>query len=154
MGSRAASEPLLATVSDLDPTVVAALLGVALLVLWRTLRPARQRGSRRPSTRRTTRTQPLVGDVWWADVPFEDGTGSKDRPCVVVETHGLRPVVLYVTSTDKAGRPGWLAMPRQGWSPKPGTSWLRTDRRVALDPHRMRRYAGPCPPSVRKALGV
>ena len=92
--------------------------------------------------------------MWWADIPFEDGTGSKDRPCVVVETHGLRAVVLYVTSTDRSGRPGWLAMPRRGWSSGGGTSWLRTDRRIVLDPHRLRRYAGPCPPSVRKALAL
>ena len=137
--------------TDLDPTIVLVLLGVAVLIATAAARRSRRRG---PTTRRTTRATPRVGDVWWADVPFEDGTGSKDRPCVVVETHGFRSVVLYITSTDKSGRPGWVALPRQGWSPKPGTSWVRTDRRVALDPHRMRRYAGPCPPGVRKALGL
>ena len=138
--------------SDLDPTTLAAGFGVlalAVLVLAvRTLRPPV------PSRRRQVRTRPQVGDVWWAQVPFEDRTGSKDRPCLVVETHGPRAVVLYVTSTDKSGRPGWVAMPREGWSRGTGTSWLRTDRRVVLDPDRFRRYAGPCPPKVRAVVGI
>lgn len=138
--------------SDLDPTTVAAAFGVlAMAVLVLAVRTLRAPAS---SRRRQVRTRPGVGDVWWAQIPFEDGTGSKDRPCLVVETHGLRAVVLYVTSTDKTGRPGWVAMPREGWGRGTGTSWLRTDRRVVLDPDRFRRYAGPCPPKVRVVVGI
>jgi len=141
---------LTSTLDNLDPTTLLVVGGVAVLsLLWWATRLAR-----RTPTRRRAPATPRVGDVWWADVPFEDGASSKDRPCVVVETHGRRTVVLYVTSTDKTGRPGWLAMPRQGWAAGGGTSWLRTDRRVILDPYRLRRYAGPCPPPVRKALNL
>ncbi|WP_336921020.1 type II toxin-antitoxin system PemK/MazF family toxin [Aquipuribacter sp. SD81] len=140
----------LSTLDGALPTVLA-VAALLLLVWFDRLRRASRR-TRRPARR--TRTTPTVGDIWWADVPFEDGTGSKDRPCLVVETHGLRVVVLYLTSTDKSGRPGWVAVPRDGWARSRGTSWLRSDRRIVLDPHRLRRYAGPCPASARKAVGV
>lgn len=134
----------------LDPTTLVVALVVAVIVLA----GVASRLRRPPTGRRTTRATPQVGKVWWADVPFEDRSGSKDRPCLVVETHGLRAVVLYVTSTDKTGRPGFVPMPRTGRARGAGTSWVRTDRRFVLDAPRFRRFAGPCPPAVRKAVGI
>ncbi|MFC5379332.1 type II toxin-antitoxin system PemK/MazF family toxin [Aquipuribacter nitratireducens] len=153
MTASAAASP--AFLDEVDPTVLAVAAGLVVVLLWAVTRRQSRRPTRRPTRRRGRRTrQPAVGDIWWADVPFEDGTGSKDRPCLVVETHGLRTVVLSITSTDKSGRRGWVEVPRHGWAGTGGISWLRTDRRIVLDPHRLRRYAGPCPTSVRKTIGL
>ncbi|WP_380166804.1 type II toxin-antitoxin system PemK/MazF family toxin [Jannaschia sp. R86511] len=123
------------------------LAAVFLLVsLWRRLRRGPTRGRpRRRGTGRAAPGEPRVGEIWWAEVPFEGGTGSKDRPCLVVDEHGLRRQVLMITSSDKSGRPGWVPVERRGWARDAGTSWLRTDRRIALDPHAFRRLAGRCP---------
>ena len=133
-----------------------ALAAVFLLsTLWRRLRRGPTRGrTRTPERGRAGGRPPRVGDIWWADVPFEDGTGSKDRPCLVVDEHGLRRQVLMITSTDKSGRPGYVPVDSHGWGRGDGTSWLRVDRRVALDPGAFRRYAGPCPPSAWSAVAA
>lgn len=134
-----------------------ALAGLFLLAsLWRRmrLRRGRPRGRTRPSDRtRPAGGVPQVGEIWWAEVPFEDGTGSKDRPCLVVDTHGSRRQVLMITSTDKTGRPGYVDVDRRGWGRGEGTSWLRLDRRVALEPGAFRRFAGPCPPRAWAQVG-
>ncbi|MFW3459930.1 hypothetical protein ACN24K_03140 [Streptomyces microflavus] len=46
--------------------------------------PSRPSG---PAGRGDGRT-PRAGEVWWADVPYEDGPGSKDRPCLVLSVRG------------------------------------------------------------------
>ncbi|MCX4823399.1 type II toxin-antitoxin system PemK/MazF family toxin [Streptomyces sp. NBC_01142] len=49
--------------------------------------PGRPTGPRRGPKRR-----PQPGEIWWADVPYEDGHGSKDRPCLVLSVRGARGV--------------------------------------------------------------
>jgi mRNA-degrading endonuclease toxin of MazEF toxin-antitoxin module len=88
---------------------------------------------------------PQPGQVWWAEVPFEDGHGSKDRPVVVLRRDGGHRVVLMVSSQDKAGRRGWVALDRRGWDRRPGRSWVRTDREIPLRGRDFRRRAGRCP---------
>ncbi|MGJ7442576.1 type II toxin-antitoxin system PemK/MazF family toxin [Aquipuribacter sp. MA13-6] len=133
-----------------------ALAGVFLLFsLWRRLRigPVRRRSGPGGRPAGTRAGRPQVGEIWWAEVPFEDGTGSKDRPCLVVDSHGLRRQVLTITSSDKTGRPGYVEVDRRGWGHEDGTSWLRLDRRVALEPGAFRRLAGPCPPRTWAQVG-
>ncbi|HEY1176855.1 MAG TPA: hypothetical protein VGF17_11915, partial [Phytomonospora sp.] len=38
----------------------------------------------RPAPTSPSAGGPAPGEIWWADVPFEDGTGSKVRPCLVL----------------------------------------------------------------------
>lgn len=123
------------------------VVGVVLLgVLWRVLRRVR-RPRPHPAPPRAG-GRPEVGEIWWAEVPFEDGSGSKDRPCLVVAVRGSRFEVLTITSRDRAGRDGWVPISRAGWARREGDSWLRVDRQVPLEAFQFRRYAGPCPPRV------
>ena len=149
--------PALAVLSDDQGTgwlflVLAALF--VLTTLWRRLRGGPRRRGRSappPGGRRPGSRPPQGGEIWWADVPFEDGTGSKDRPCLVVTAgsggprRSARLQVHMITSRDKSGRPGFLPVERSGWGRGAGTSWVRVDRRVTLDDRAFRRFAGPCP---------
>ncbi|GHF36844.1 type II toxin-antitoxin system PemK/MazF family toxin [Streptomyces griseosporeus] len=92
---------------------------------------------------------PAPGDVWFAELPFDDGTGSKDRPCVVVRTFRHHAQVLKVTSADKSGRPDYVRMPVASWD---GTavrdSWLEPAPLRELSYEAFRRLAGPCDTGV------
>ena len=84
---------------------------------------------------------PEPREIWWAEVPFEDGPGSKDRPCLVLHRGAHSATVLKITSKHHTERPGILPLP-------PGTvgdrdkraSWLETDesREVPLADFRRR----------------
>jgi hypothetical protein len=84
----------------------------ALLLLLRLLRRRRPRAGR-----------PRAGDVWFAEVPFEDGTGSKDRPVLVLSAAGRSCEVARFTSQDKNGRRDHVRVP-QGVPGLPKASWL------------------------------
>ncbi|MFF1839573.1 type II toxin-antitoxin system PemK/MazF family toxin [Streptomyces sp. NPDC058231] len=109
-------------------------------------------GGRRPGgrTRPPGRTEgpglgperaPRPGEIWWAEVPYEDGPGSKDRPCLVLSVRGGTALVAKITSQRHEERPGVIALP-------PGTvgdvrgraSFLETDelRDVAVRGFRRR----------------
>jgi hypothetical protein len=67
------------------------------------------------STSATRARTPQSGEIWWADVPYEDGPGSKVRPCVV-----LRPCrggfeVLKITSQDQSHRRDHVEIPTRTW---------------------------------------
>jgi len=83
-----------------------------LLVLLRLL------GRRRPRA-----GAPRAGEVWFAEVPFEDGSGSKDRPVLVLSTGGRTCDVARFTSQDKNGRRDHVRVP-QGVPGLPKASWL------------------------------
>lgn len=109
--------------------VVVAVLGVLLLVAIRAF-----------SAWRGPRAAP--GEVWFAQVPFADGTGSKDRPVLVLAVQGSVCTVARFTSRDRTARRDHRRVP--GWLPGlHGDSWadLRplTVRRRAL----RRRVAAP-----------
>ncbi|MCX4969629.1 type II toxin-antitoxin system PemK/MazF family toxin [Streptomyces sp. NBC_00654] len=99
---------------------------------------------------------PRPGEIWWADVPFEDGPGSKDRPCLVLSVRGERAVVAKITSKHHEERPGVIALP-------PGTvgdlrgrqSFLETDelREVAVRGFR-RRVGGVAPQVWERVRGL
>lgn len=119
--------------------VLAALVLLALIVFaigrLRGRRPA-DPGAPAPRTapapRRTGSGSPAPREIWWAEVPFEDGTGAKDRPCLVLRVHGGTATVAKITSKHHAERPGVLALPR---APSPtaragpaGWSWTSCAR--------------------------
>ncbi|MBM7438841.1 type II toxin-antitoxin system PemK/MazF family toxin [Streptomyces sp. HB132] len=143
----------------------AALAVVVLLALVATVSDARGRGGRgprrpggrtRPPGRAPERKKkgrphggPRPGEIWWADVPFEDGPGSKDRPCLVLSVRGGTAVVAKITSKHHEERPGVIALPAGSVGDARGRqSYLETDelREVALAG--FRRKAGELDPGV------
>ncbi len=116
---------------DWLPWVVGVLL-VALAVgaaLVRRRRPGRRpaptgRPAPRPPAKKPPKrpepgwvVRPLAGDIWWADVPFEDGTGSKVRPCLVLRVGRTGAEVLKITSQDKSRRTDHIRIPTRTWDP-------------------------------------
>jgi len=105
----------------------------------------RRRGSSRPAPAGPPRTAPSrlpqPREIWWADVPFEDGPGSKDRPCLVLHRGARTATVLKITSKHHTERPGVLPLPPGSVGDRDRrASWLETDepREVPLDHFRRR----------------
>ncbi|MEV7185352.1 type II toxin-antitoxin system PemK/MazF family toxin [Kitasatospora sp. NPDC093102] len=127
--------------------LVLSLLGVALLAaaaaaLVRRTRPApRPAGPTGPRPR--TGAGPEPQEIWWAQVPFEDGPGSKDRPCLVLRVHGRTVTVAKITSKHHAERPGVLPLPPGSVGDRQGrASWLETDELREVPLSAFRRRAG------------
>jgi hypothetical protein len=97
------------------------LLALAVLVLgwllWRRRRPARPALRAEPPDE-SWLSRPRPGEIWWADVPYEDGTGHKIRPCLVLRTHADRVEVLKITSQDQSRRRDHVEIPTRSWDPK------------------------------------
>ncbi|MFC8453312.1 type II toxin-antitoxin system PemK/MazF family toxin [Kitasatospora sp. NPDC057223] len=128
--------------------VVAAVAVVAVLaaLAGALARRARQRPAPtrpgRPGPRPPRKgSPPRPREIWWAEVPFEDGPGAKDRPCLVLKVNGRSATVAKITSKHHAERPGVLALPPGAVGDRQGrTSWLETDelREVPLRDFRRR----------------
>ncbi|MFF3844744.1 type II toxin-antitoxin system PemK/MazF family toxin [Streptomyces sp. NPDC002328] len=119
-----------------------ALAAVVLLALVATLVDGWGRG-RRPSGRRPrppgrpsgrpTRSRGAAGrpqpaEIWWANVPFEDGPGAKDRPCLVLVVRGDRVTVAKITSRFRDERSGVIPLPPGAVGDAQGRpSFLETD---------------------------
>ncbi|MES4890193.1 type II toxin-antitoxin system PemK/MazF family toxin [Streptomyces sp. NPDC096012] len=98
-----------------------ALAAVVLLALVATLIDGWGRGRRpggrrlRPPGRAGTRAahaaRPAPGDIWWADVPYEDRPEAKDRPCLVLAVRGDRATVAKITSKYHDERSGVIPLP-------------------------------------------
>ncbi|GAA2144054.1 hypothetical protein GCM10009760_31140 [Kitasatospora kazusensis] len=105
----------------------------------RPTRPPTGPGRPRPAGR-----GPNPGEIWWAEVPFEDGPGAKDRPCLVLRVHGRTATVVKITSKHHAERPGVLALPPGAVGDRQGrTSWLETDELREVPLADFRRKVGP-----------
>ncbi|PRH78341.1 hypothetical protein C6N75_15365 [Streptomyces solincola] len=92
---------------------------------------------------------PAAGEIWWALVPYEDGPGAKDRPCLVLAVRDGGVLVAKITTRYRDGSPGVVALP-------PGTvgdtrgrpSFLETDELREVAPADFRRRVGPVDPLV------
>ncbi|NUU19413.1 hypothetical protein HP550_19365 [Cellulomonas humilata] len=116
------------------PWATVGVIAAVLLIGW-LLRPRGIRPEHRPRG-----AAPRPGEVWFAQVPFEDGTGSKDRPVLVLSVLGGSCEVARFTSRDRTGRRDYLPVP-QGTPGLPKASWL--DRRpITLDRSALRRHVG------------
>ncbi|MCX5369622.1 type II toxin-antitoxin system PemK/MazF family toxin [Streptomyces sp. NBC_00103] len=136
-----------------------ALAAVILLALVATLvdgwgrgrRPKRRRtrppgrATGRPSGRSTRghgfAGRPQPAEIWWADVPFEDGPGVKDRPCLVLMVRGDRATVAKITSKYHDERAGVIPLPPGAVGDAQGRpSFLETDelRQVRVSDFRRR----------------
>ena len=117
--------------------------------------PTRAGDSARPPSTAPARL-PEPREIWWAQVPFEDGTGSKDRPCLVLHRGARTATVLKITSKHHTELPGVIPLP-------PGTvgdrahraSWLETEESREVPFADFRRRVGAVDPQlwtrVRKA---
>ncbi|GIG10617.1 hypothetical protein ACFQZ4_06445 [Catellatospora coxensis] len=52
----------------------------------------------------TAGADPRPQEIWWGEIGFRDGDGSKDRPFVVLRAHPDHLDVLQITSKDKSHR--------------------------------------------------
>ncbi|MFI6156605.1 type II toxin-antitoxin system PemK/MazF family toxin [Kitasatospora sp. NPDC051170] len=117
--------------------VVAAVAAALVRRARTTVAPETTAPSRGPRT-----TGPRPQEIWWAQVPFEDGPGAKDRPCLVLRVNGRTATVAKITSKQHA-RPGVLALPPGSTGDRQGrTSWLETDELREVPLRDFRRRAG------------
>lgn len=87
--------------------------------------PPRPRSGPATKPATTTMVRPQPGEIWWADVPYEDGTGSKVRPCLVLRGHRGGADVLKITSQDQSQRDDHVRIPTRSWDRSAGRdSWL------------------------------
>ncbi len=130
---------------------LAAVVAIALVAavvdgLGRSRR--RPSGSRRPPSRprgpgRGPRRRPQPAEIWWADVPYEDGPGSKDRPCLVLEVRGDSAVVVKITSKYHDERAGVIPLPPGAVGDAQGRpSFLETDELRTVPVWSFRRRVG------------
>ncbi|MGX1910296.1 type II toxin-antitoxin system PemK/MazF family toxin [Streptomyces phaeochromogenes] len=107
--------------------------------------PGRPRGLRssRPS-------RPRPAEIWWANVPYEDGPGAKDRPCLVLSVRGRTAVVAKITSKNHdERRAGVIPLPPGSVGDARGrASFLETDELRGLPVRDFRRRVGPVDPSI------
>jgi len=103
-----------------------AVVALAWLMRSRTKRTAPSRTKTKPLRTKTqpsrTKTKPAPGkagpqpgEIWWADVPYEDYSGHKVRPCVVLRVNGAYREVLKITSQDQSHRSDHVRIPTSTW---------------------------------------
>ncbi|MCB5167252.1 type II toxin-antitoxin system PemK/MazF family toxin [Streptomyces bambusae] len=95
--------------------------------------------------------RPLPGEIWWAEVPYEDGPGAKDRPCLVLGMlHGHERVrVVKITSKYHDERPGVIPLPPGVVGDAHGRpSFLETDELREVPVWEFRRRVGVVDPVV------
>ncbi|SCG37969.1 type II toxin-antitoxin system PemK/MazF family toxin [Micromonospora inositola] len=113
-----------------------------------TTAPPRPRGAdRRPAT------VPGPGEIWWADVPYADGTGSKVRPCLVLRADDRGADVLKITSQDKSDRDDHVRIPTRGWDADADhDSFLDVSAPIRVPTTAFEDRAGTCDPTLWRQL--
>ncbi|MBW8739474.1 MAG: type II toxin-antitoxin system PemK/MazF family toxin [Streptomyces turgidiscabies] len=135
--------------------VVLLALVAALVDGWgRGHRPP-QRGGRPPGRaegpkgQRGRAVRPRPAEIWWATVPFEDGPGGKDRPCLVLTVRGRRATVAKITSKYHHERPGVIPLPPGAVGDAQGRpSFLETGELRDLHVGEFRRRVGVADPAL------
>ncbi|WBB82040.1 type II toxin-antitoxin system PemK/MazF family toxin [Micromonospora sp. WMMD882] len=117
-------------------------------------RPGRPDVAPRPRDRRSTDAgTPRRGDIWWAEVPYADGTGAKVRPCLVLRADRRGADVLRITSQDKSHRDDHVRIPTRDWDPRADhDSFLDLSEPVRIDADAFRTRAGVCDPALHALL--
>ncbi|MEV3860943.1 type II toxin-antitoxin system PemK/MazF family toxin [Streptomyces sp. NPDC050095] len=130
-----------------------ALAAVVLLALVATLVDGWGRGSRRRRLRTGSTgvraDGPQPGEIWWALVPYEDGPGGKDRPCLVLGPRGNAVLVAKITSKYHDERSGVIPLPPGSVGDTQGrASFLETDELREVPVRDFRRRAGVVDPAL------
>ncbi|MEV7414259.1 type II toxin-antitoxin system PemK/MazF family toxin [Streptomyces sp. NPDC089919] len=130
---------------------VAALVALAVVAVLVGRRPGRPPAGtvRGPGRGSEPAPGPRPAEIWWAAVPFEDGPGRKDRPCLVLGVRGHTARVVKITSKYHDERPGVIPLP-------PGTvgdahgrpSFLETDELREVPLREFRRRVGVVDPAL------
>jgi hypothetical protein len=93
--------------------------------------------------RRWRAGRPSSGDIWWADVPYARGRGSKLRPCLVLRRRRDGIVVLKITSQDKSHRRDHLLIPTRHWDARADhDSYLNLGEPIVVQPAAFQRRVG------------
>ncbi|MEV4520102.1 type II toxin-antitoxin system PemK/MazF family toxin [Micromonospora tulbaghiae] len=107
----------------------------------------------RPRGARADRDEPRPGEIWWADVPYADGTGSKVRPCLVLRVDGRDAEVLKITSQDKSDRDDHLPIPTRDWDPDADhDSYLDVSEPIPVPLSAFADRAGTCDPALWRGI--
>ncbi|MFD5078406.1 type II toxin-antitoxin system PemK/MazF family toxin [Streptomyces sp. NPDC058371] len=133
-----------------------ALAAVVLLALVATLIDGWGRGGRGPAGRtrppgrpRGRAAGPRPAEIWWANVPFEDGPGAKDRPCLVLSVRGGRAKVAKITTKYHDERAGVIPLPPGAVGDAHGRpSFLETDELRQVPVREFRRRVGVVDPAL------
>lgn len=75
-------------------------------------------GTPKTATSTVDGSAPQPGEIWWADVPYEDYSGHKVRPCLVLRGDGGYREVLKITSQDQSRRSDHVRIPTRTWDPR------------------------------------
>jgi hypothetical protein len=93
--------------------------------------------------RRLRRSRPSSGDIWWADVPYARGRGSKLRPCLVLRRGRDGITVLKITSQDKSHRRDHVLIPTRRWDARADhDSYLNLGEPILVRPSAFHHRAG------------
>ncbi|WP_190080227.1 type II toxin-antitoxin system PemK/MazF family toxin [Streptomyces longisporoflavus] len=107
------------------------------------------RPPRRPRGPRRRLPAPKPAEIWWARVPYEDGPGKKDRPCLVLSVRGESAVVAKITSKYHDDRGGVIPLPPGSVGDARGRpSFLETDELRDVPVWEFRRRAGLVDPAL------
>ncbi|MDI3386901.1 type II toxin-antitoxin system PemK/MazF family toxin [Streptomyces sp. B-S-A8] len=112
---------------------------------------ARPGGRGRPPAgpRVLPKRRPQAREIWWAMVPYEDGPGEKDRPCLVLSVHGKRALVAKITSRYHDERAGVIPLPPGSVGDAHGRpSFLETDELREVPLWDFRRRVGIVDPAL------
>lgn len=92
---------------------------------------------------------PKPGEIWWAMVPYEDGTGAKDRPCLVLSVRGRTALVAKITSKFHEELPGVIPLPPEAVGDAEGRrSFLETGELREVRTRAFRRRVGRLDPDL------
>ncbi|MCM2390434.1 type II toxin-antitoxin system PemK/MazF family toxin [Streptomyces albipurpureus] len=89
-------------------------------------------------------TLPWPGEIWWAMVPFADGSGAKDRPCLVLSVRGDVAVVAKITSKLHPAARHVITLPPGSVDDRKGrTSHIQAAEQRRIHTSAFRRRVGP-----------
>lgn len=116
--------------------------------------PGRSTAPPRPRTAERSPTgAPRPGEIWWAEVPYADGTGSKVRPCLVLRADSVGADVLKITSQDKSARDDHVRIPTREWDPDAGhDSFVDLAEPAHVPLAGFSRHAGACDPALWRRI--
>ncbi|WP_030382788.1 MULTISPECIES: type II toxin-antitoxin system PemK/MazF family toxin [unclassified Streptomyces] len=132
-----------------------ALVAVVLLAFVAALvdgwgRRGRRRPPRsaRPGSRGAAGERPRPAEIWWADVPPDDGAEG-DLPCLVLAVRGDRAVVARITSRYREERTGVIPLPPGTvGDPRDHPRFLETDELRDVPLWDFRRRVGAVDPAL------
>jgi hypothetical protein len=146
-------------VRDRLPELLGLAAAVVIAIAAALARRRRQPRRTAPPVAAPPVTGPQPGEIWWADVPYEDGTGSKVRPCLVLRAHRSGVDVLKITSQDKSRRSDHVRIPTRSWDRSADRdSYLDLTDPIRVAPRAFADHAGKCDPvlwrKVQKLHGL